>query len=287
MLEELRASVIETIGVPHELIVIDNRNTGDGICKAYNKGGRIAKYDTLCFLHEDIRFESKDWGHKIMAHLEDPSIGMLGFAGGDAKPLVPASWSSCLRSNQINVVQHYRKPGKPCERLLVTDVAPPSVSRPVVALDGMFLATRKKIFERFSFDEDTLRGFHGYDIDFSLQVGRHYKIMVVFDIIAHHLSDGSLNREWVESQIILSKKWKGVLPVFVEPVDKSQEIFHHWKSFQVFMEITLRLGYPRLVILKNFARFSFNRYFQFRRFLSLGKFVILSWIDPKSISGEK
>jgi hypothetical protein len=287
LVEQLRANVIETIGVPHELIVIDNRNTGDGICKAYNKGGKMAKYPVLCFLHEDVRFETKHWGSKIIAHLNNPDIGMVGFAGGDAKPLVPASWSSCFRSNQINIIQHFKLPGKSAERLLVTDIEPPTISRPVVALDGLFLATKKKIFESFPFDEHLLTGFHGYDIDFSLQVGRHYKMLVVFDIVVHHLSDGSLNTDWVDSQIILSKKWKKNLPVFAEPVNNNQEVFYHWKSFQIFMENLLRLGDPRLFILKNFVQFSFNRYFQLRRFLSLGKYVISSWIDPTHITQSK
>ena len=287
LLEQLRANVNETIGITHELIIIDNRNTGDGICKAYNKAGRMASYPAVCFIHEDVRFETKDWGYRILAHLEDPNIGMLGFAGGDAKPVVPASWSSCFRSNQINVIQHFKMPDRAIEKLLVTDTEPPSVSRPVVALDGFFLATRKDIFDRFPFDEQLLTGFHGYDIDFSLQVGRHYKMLVIFDIVVHHLSDGSLNKAWMESQMILSKKWKKELPVFVETIDKKQETFYHWKSFQVFMENLLRLRYPRLFILKNFARYSFNRYFRLRRFLSLGKYVVLSFIYPETISNKK
>ena len=44
--------------------------------------------------------------------------------------------------------------------------APPLV-RNVQALDGLFMAARRSVIERVSFDPVTFDGFHGYDLDFS------------------------------------------------------------------------------------------------------------------------
>lgn len=46
-----------TIGeLPYEIIWIDNSNNQRNICQAYNYGLSKARYDYLCFLHEDIIF---------------------------------------------------------------------------------------------------------------------------------------------------------------------------------------------------------------------------------------
>ena len=40
----LEQNIAETIGIPHEIIKIDNPNLM-GICEAYNKGALLSKYD--------------------------------------------------------------------------------------------------------------------------------------------------------------------------------------------------------------------------------------------------
>ena len=103
LLAALRQNVEETIGIPYEIIAIDNTGNRYGICKAYNEGGTKAKYPFICFMHEDISFATPNWGERVIQHFSDERTGMLGIAGGDAKSLVPSSWSSCMISNEINV----------------------------------------------------------------------------------------------------------------------------------------------------------------------------------------
>lgn len=54
-------NVEKTIGVPYEIIQILNIGAM-GVCEAYNKGARQAKFEYLVFCHEDITFETKNWG---------------------------------------------------------------------------------------------------------------------------------------------------------------------------------------------------------------------------------
>jgi len=271
--EKLQQNVAETIGVPFEMIRIDNSDNRYGICEAYNIGGSKAKYPVFCFVHEDLAFETQDWGAILVRQLADPDTGLIGIAGGDAKSLVPSSWSSAVHSNEINLVQYFKS--DPGRFLVIRTTGSTEMANglaPVVALDGVCLFTKKEVFTRFKFDQLVFPGFHGYDLDYSLQVGTAYKLYVTFEIIIHHFSEGSPDKKWIRSAINLSKKWKHQLPVSVyqEGVDYK---LHHWKTVQVFMQKLIELDYHSAVVTYYLFRYSFNRFFSVRRFLSMSKYV--------------
>jgi len=272
-LHSLKKNVRATIGVPYEIIAIDNADSKYGICKAYNEGAAKAAYPYLCFMHEDISIDTRDWGPLVIRHLSDKNTGLLGIAGGDAKSLIPSSWSCAMNSNEINIYQHYKNRSEPAEHIVVSSERPAAAKREVVALDGVWLCTRREIFDQFQFDEEHFRGFHGYDIDYSLQVGTQYRLYVVFDILIHHFSEGRPDRSWMESAILVSKKWKHRLPVSIYPSASCDYAFHHWKSMQIFLQHLLRLKYDRLTIIRYWFAWSFTRFFSIRRFASMGKYI--------------
>ena len=57
--EQVSKNIHDTIGVPFELIVIDNNLLKKGIAHVYNLGAGRAKYDVICFVHEDVLFQTK------------------------------------------------------------------------------------------------------------------------------------------------------------------------------------------------------------------------------------
>jgi GT2 family glycosyltransferase len=274
LLAALRQNVEATIGTPYEIIAVDNSNHRYGICKAYNEGGSKAKYPFICFMHEDISFTTPNWGKRVIGHFSDASTGLLGIAGGDAKSLVPSSWSSCMISNEINVFQHYRSNNLPSEHKLETGPPAPAAKKRVVALDGVWLCTRKEIFARYKFDEENFPGFHGYDIDYSLQLVQQYELYVIFDILIHHFSEGRPDRTWMNSARRVSKKWKHRLPVSVHDSTFSDFYQHHWRSMQIYLEHMLRLRYNYPTLLLSWITWSFTRYFSFRKFGSMGKYIL-------------
>ncbi len=277
LLADTKKNISETIGVPYEIIDIDNTQKKYGICKAYNEGGAKAKYPFLCFMHEDITFETKNWGQLICNYfLSNKNIGLLGAAGGDAKSVVPSSWSIPIVSNEINIVQHDKLNPKTANRIIVTGNQTKSKLKKVVALDGVWLCTTKEVFDQFKFDENTFTGFHGYDIDYSLQVNTKYDVYVIFDIILHHYSQGNPDKEWMESAILLSNKWKKKLPVSIYQLPKQGYNLHHWQSLQVFIKHLIRLKYKLPSIVKFYLIYSFTPFFTVRRFLSTGKFLIVN-----------
>jgi hypothetical protein len=91
-LKNLEESIQSTIGVDYELIAMDNTVQKAGICKVYNEGGSRAKYPYLCFVHEDVKFHSQNWGEYLLETLKTESIGILGICGGKYYPNVPGGW---------------------------------------------------------------------------------------------------------------------------------------------------------------------------------------------------
>ncbi len=273
-LNKLSINIEQTIGLPYQIIAINNAINRFGICKVYNDGAKQAIYDTLCFVHEDVAFATQNWGNIIIQHLKDDKVGLVGLAGGDAKSGVPSSWSISIGSNQINIFQHFKDSRKPAKHIVETHLTN-TLKQQVVALDGVFLCTRKNVFDKFKFDDHTFKGFHGYDIDYSLQVNTQYQVFVIFNLVLHHFSEGTPDSKWVNSAIALSNKWKKQLPICVYHLTKDQKNLYHWRSLQVFLQKLFELKYPLHIILKNYFKYSFTKYFKFRRFFSMGKFVLL------------
>jgi hypothetical protein len=279
---KLKQNVADTIGVGYEWIVIDNRGGQYGICEAYNLGAEKAYFEILCFLHEDILFETRDWGMRVLSHLSDPETGLVGVAGGATKSRVPSSWASFIHPSEMCLVQHFKVQPRAPERIVRSSIENPPVLQPVVCLDGVFLCTRKDVFGRFQFDPKTLPSFHGYDIDFSLQVSQAYHVYVCFDIILHHFSEGSFNREWLEACEAISTKWADQLPRSVLLLDHSKFVHQHWTAMRVFLGKMVTLEYSLFEMLSALFRFSFNRYFHLFHFLHFLRLVLLVRIAPNS-----
>lgn len=281
LLSRLLLHIEDTIGMPYEVISIDNSDNRYGICKAYNEGADRAQYPILCFMHEDISFETKNWGRKIYRHLQDPKTGLLGVAGGDAKSRVPSSWSLPVTSNHINLVQHYKHNSMPSDRILTTTSPANADKARVISLDGVWLCTRKDVFEQFRFDDRLFTGFHGYDIDYSLQVNTRYYVYVIFDVLIHHYSEGRPDKKWMESACLVSKKWKHRLPLAVQEVPEKAFFLHHWHAMHVFLRKLSQLNYSYIRIVYYLCSYSFNRYFNLRRFLSMWKFTLECQLQNK------
>jgi hypothetical protein len=280
-LAKLQKNVADTIGVDYEWVVMDNRDGRYGICEAYNLGARKASFSILCFIHEDILFETVGWGHRLLAHFENDQVGLVGVAGSATKSLVPSSWASFIHPSEMCLVQHFKSVVHSPERIVRTSSADdPSVLKPVVCLDGVFLSTRRIVFEKFRFDEENLPAFHGYDIDYSLQVGQLYGVYVCFDIMIHHFSEGSFNREWLDACESISAKWAGHLPHSVLALDHDKLVHQHWTAMRVFLGKMTTLGYSLPEMLGGLFRFSFNRYFHLRHFLHFLRLVFLVKIAP-------
>jgi glycosyltransferase involved in cell wall biosynthesis len=214
--EALKKNVHATIGVVYEIIKIDNPGLM-GICQAYNKGAERAKFEILCFIHEDIIFHTKNWGSIIVDTLKNNTIGLLGLAGGTYKPrIISSAWHN--GDLYINMLQH--KEGK-CFHWLEPKNFDKKIAD-VLVVDGVFLSTRKKLWHQCRFDEKTLKGFHFYDLDISLAIkSLGLRVCVVYEVLVEHFSFGSNSREWYEEAKKIHHKWEKKLPWSSEQYDNS------------------------------------------------------------------
>ena len=203
-------NIAATVGVAYELIHIDNSKNDYSIFSAYNKGAQLAKYPYLCFVHEDVLVRTTNWGELIVSHLENPEVGILGVAGGDVMTPVPTGWYALNYS--MHLIQS-NCDGSESEHLLFP-LNYADKKRSVALLDGVFLCMRKKIFEQIRFDEN-LTGFHGYDLDISVQsLLAGYKNYVIFDLLIEHFSKGVFGWNYYKALIYITQKWEKELPLF-------------------------------------------------------------------------
>ena len=200
----------DTIHVDYEIVHIDNSENQFSICSAYNEGFSRSRFPYLCFVHEDVCFLSKNWGEKIVAHLQTPDVGILGLAGRDYLTRVPASWSAKMEG--MNIVQS-DKTGKKETKTKYAPIGYDKPRREVVMLDGVLLCMRRELMESIKFDEN-LDGFHGYDFDISIQSVLTGKINhVIYDILVEHFSRGTPDADYYRSLIKIFKKWERSLPL--------------------------------------------------------------------------
>jgi len=281
-LDKVAENIANTIGVAFEIIAIDNSLVTSGICAAYNKGAAKAKYDTYCFMHEDIAFETYGWGGKVLAHLSKPCVGLIGMAGGTIKSWVPSSWASLIYTSEINYIQHFKGPGLLPEKITRTHSPKDSVGiKNVVCVDGFWMCTRRDVFAKFTFDEKAFPGFHGYDIDYSLQVGSQYHVAVIFDILLHHFSEGSFNATWMKNAMVISDKWKSQLPRSIENLSKEILLRQHWTSMNVFIDKLIALNYSFPYIYKSYFKYAFSKYFNSKHFLYFLRHISLAYFKKK------
>lgn len=246
-----RSNIEATIGIPFELLHIENESGTRGLCTLYNELAARARYPLLLFLHEDVAFHTRSWGNILVGLLSDEAVGLVGVLGSDTLTLVPSGWAKQHRRFNIgSVIQTGTSSTSDSYEL----GAPQSV----LSVDGVLLATRKDVWDKCRFDEETLKGFHGYDFDFSMQiVNAGYKVIVSRDLLLEHFSKGSFNTQWVQAVIALNRKWEDHLPATLNPdITKSE-----WIDLEYWQAVTI-IG----ILRENNLSAKFGRYIV-RRFL--------------------
>src|ERR1700712_657845 len=94
-LEQLKVNLDQTVGHAFELLVWNNQLEQRPITEVYNLLASKAQYPYWCFIHEDIRFDTKDWAGNLLKAFDDhPETGLIGIAGAKYKSKTPSGWST-------------------------------------------------------------------------------------------------------------------------------------------------------------------------------------------------
>lgn len=276
---EYRRRVIDniaaTIGIPYELVIIDNSTGHYGICAAYNQGAAKSRYNILCFAHEDIEFETNNWGRTVTQVLHDTSIGAVGVAGGKWLPKAPGTWWSCGRK-YLNINLRDRDRTKEHEEHTYLNPEHKQLVD-VAAVDGLWICTRKEVWEKHFFDEQTFPEFHFYDVDFCANLHPHYRVCVTFEVNITHFSRGSYNDSWMLSADRFYQKHVGQLPLGAAQIsrqelhDREHDICKNFLLRIIERRLPARIGYKYLATCVRVRPFSRDTFWLVRHYI---KFAI-------------
>ncbi|ASU36800.1 glycosyltransferase [Mucilaginibacter xinganensis] len=237
---QLLANIENTIGVLHEVILIDNSTNKYGICAAYNAGVKKSRYPVLCFMHDDIQYHTNNWGSAVLDHFSSDDVGGIGVAGTPYYSYMPGAWwgsgvfyEHILQSSQTDPVP-----------VLKSNIDRQPIWQ-VVAFDGVWFCVKKSLFEQVAFDETTFKGFHFYDVDLCMQLHTlGVKMYCVNDILIHHSSIGSMNNTWIENARVFQKKWAQKLPAFCVNTSFNSLCRFEYKILNEFIWICASNNWP-------------------------------------------
>jgi GT2 family glycosyltransferase len=207
-------NVRKTASAEVEYLRFDNRIPSAGLCAVYNRGVELAQGDIVVFMHEDVFFMDTGWDAALMRSFADPRVGMVGIAGTQYLGPEAPGWAAAGRPFIRGKVVHETGGG---ENFHLTVFSWEKTDIEVVAVDGLFFAVRKSLFDRIRFDEATFDGFHFYDLDLCMQVRQTHRIVVNADIAVKHLSGGSFDAAWKGYALRFVGKYRGELPASCVP----------------------------------------------------------------------
>lgn len=245
-----------TISCPHEFIIVNNSVLKWGICKAYNWGGKRAKGEYLCFVHEDISFETKEWGGKLVNFARSiTNCGVIGFAGGAYVAKSHISWFvDCKRENytfpsENNFDLEKRKTGYEQKDF-----------SPVITLDGLFLFMKRNVWQEIMFDEKVFDGFHFYDMDISTAIWlKGYQNFVCYSIDLVHYSRGKYCEKYLEYSSLFRQKYRIALPLTLSGIAIRKQVIMELRQAFAFWCYAKRCFYTRKKIFKELNKI-YNNY---------------------------
>ena len=219
LLFNIRKNINDTIGVPHEILYFDNRGEKKGLCYVYNQLAEKASFSYLCFLHEDVIFSTKNWGSTIAdIFIDNSNVGLIGIAGSKYKSAYYSGWFSGMKELDCANYSHQYIDG--LEKVFLSPKKIANLQE-VVCVDGVFFCCLKDSWRNTLFDDALLKGFHFYDIDFSLRIAHHSKVVITYDIeLTHVTSGGDYGDRWVETAMLYHEKMKTHLPFSKTNVNK-------------------------------------------------------------------
>ena len=197
-------------------------------------------------MHEDIRFHTVGWGQVVANILQDATIGVVGITGGLYQLAAPAAWWGCgpvlCRENVLNVFPdgHKEMDLHNPENATLTDAA---------VVDGMWLCSRKEVWERYPFDEKTFTDFHFYDVDYCTELFLHgLRVCITFEVLLEHHSRGSVNDMWVRNALKYQAKRQGQLPFGPVTIPAVRQRQLELKALQEFTGRLIRGKFSRRVV---------------------------------------
>lgn len=197
---------------PHEIIRI---NDAKSLSEGYTRGIAKARFDTVVLCHDDIDLLC-DSALADILHNALHEFDVVGVAG--PRVLKSAFWLNGGPTNTVGLVIH-GPVGKPDAPFVVNYYDCSDATRiSVQALDGVFIAAKKRVFDSVTFDADLFDGFHLYDIDFSYRCHlAGLRVGVAKDLLLVHASPGNFGETWLRYENRFREKFPSLAPARLTP----------------------------------------------------------------------
>ena len=119
--------------------VIQKVNPGSkSLSQVYNEIISESKFDVVVLCHDDIYFDNRSWGYKILEHFKKTDYGILGVAGSTILPKSGMWWED--RRKMVGIVNHEHD-GKKWESKYSNDLG--NKIHQTVLIDGLFMVINK------------------------------------------------------------------------------------------------------------------------------------------------
>lgn len=205
-----KSKIKKSIGLKDFEILIYNNFDEYSLTEIYNIGLNNSKHDIVVFLHNDIDFNTKNWGRILLNKFNTSKYGILGVAGTTNMNYDGMWWSD--RNKMIGGLYH-SKNNKKYETKYSNSYGKEIID--VCIVDGVFIAVNKNCLN--SCFNENFKGYHFYDISFCID---NYisgtKIGVIFDIKITHYSIGETNDEWEMNRLKFLSLYDKTLPIKID-----------------------------------------------------------------------
>jgi hypothetical protein len=266
---EYKEYLKKTCGHPKVQIIEKVNDGSKSLSQVYNEILKESINDLVVFCHDDLEFETNNWGTKLIKIFSKNSdFGILGVAGSKYLPESGQWWQ--IPHTMYGTVNHKHEGKKWTNQYS----KPLQKIDDVVIVDGLFLAINKNLIKH-EFDE-TINGFHFYDLGFCYpNFLSGVKIGVINDIRITHLSIGVTNEQWDKNRQIFIEKYKNNLPSSTVDDNKlqtfifchDQEIILEYEKYNKFSQLSNYtyvflgkrdcdkiLGNPKVIIARNLEK---------------------------------
>jgi glycosyl transferase family 2 len=198
-----------------EVIAIDAVGT---IFRSYNalleRAAALADLEALVLVHQDAEIVDADLCAKVREALSDPDVAAVGCVGAIGVRSIAWWEASVTLASFINRYEEHGGGDLHSFSWAWDDAPPYAHTGEVETLDGFLLALSPWAVRNLRFDE-TLGEFHGYDLDFCLQVREAGRKVVTADFRAIHHRPLEMvpdPERWVAAHVAVAEKWDGRMP---------------------------------------------------------------------------
>jgi hypothetical protein len=170
--------------------------------------------EALVLLHQDAEIVDPDFCQKARQALSDPQVGVVGCVGAIGVRSIAWWEGSVTLSSFVNRYEEHGGGELPGFSWTWEDAPPYAHVGEVDTLDGFLLVLSPWTVRNIRFDE-SLSEFHGYDLDFCLQVRERGRKVMTADFRAiHHRPLEMLPdvERWMDDHVRIAEKWDGRIP---------------------------------------------------------------------------